>query len=65
MTEPRDFIGLYPINYRDLPWEEPFKKYQWTRFLPRSTDSTSVRVLGEPIPARRGDWAERGKYVLE
>lgn len=37
-----------------------FRKESWR------PDSDSVRLLGEPIPTRRGgDWSERGRYVLK
>ncbi len=77
VAESGDFIRLYPINYRDLPWEQQFKKYQWIEVMAEKhtgrdfrkeswrPDSDSVRLLDEPIPTRRGgDWSERGKYVL-
>ena len=78
VTEGGDFIRLYPINYRDLPWDQQFKKYQWIEVMAeRRTgrdfrkeswrpDSASVQLIGEPIPTGRGgDWSERGKYVLK
>lgn len=78
VMETGDFIRLYPINYRDLPWEQQFKKYQWIEVTAEKhagrdfrreswrPDSDSVRLLGEPIPTSRGgDWSERGKYVLK
>lgn len=78
VTEGGDLIRLYPINYRDLPWEQQFKKYQWIEVTAeRHTgrdfrkeswrpDSDSVRLLGGPIqPGRAGDWSKRGKYVLK
>lgn len=78
VTEDGEFIRLYPINYRDLPWDQQFKKYQWIEvraekhtgrdFRKESwrPDETSVQLIGEPIPTgQRGDWSERGKYVLK
>ena len=78
VTEAGDFVRLYPINYRDLPWDQQFKKYQWIEVLAekhagRDTrkeswrpNPGSVTLLGEPIPpGRGGDWSERGKYVLK
>jgi len=77
VTEDGDFIRLYPINYRDLPWDQQFKKYQWIEVMAEKhtgrdfrkeswrPDSDSVTLLGEPIPTSRGgDWSARGKYVL-
>lgn len=78
VTEAGDFVRLYPINYRDLPWDRQFRKYQWIEVMAErhaSRDfrkeswrpsSDSVRLLGEPLPTGRGgDWSERGKYVLK
>lgn len=78
VTEEGEFIRLYPINYRDLPWEQQFKKYQWIEVMAEKhtgrdfrkeswrPDSSTVKLLGEPIPTGRGgDWSKRGKYVLK
>lgn len=77
VTETGDFVRLYPINFRDLPWDQQFKKYQWIRvtatrhsgrdFRKESwrPDSETIELLGEPIPTGRdGDWSERGRTVL-
>ena len=29
VTESGDFIRLYPIRFRDLPYSQQYKKYQW------------------------------------
>ena len=67
VRESGEFVRLYPINYRDLPWDQQFKKYQWIEVLAEKhtgrdfrkeswrPDSTSVRLVGEPIPTVRGD----------
>lgn len=78
VTEDGEFIRLYPINYRDLPWDQQFKKYQWIEVMAEKhtgrdfrkeswrPDSASVQLIGEPIPTGRGgDWSERGRYVLK
>lgn len=78
VAEDGEFIRLYPINYRDLPWDQQFKKYQWIEVMAEKhtgrdfrreswrPDPTSVQLIGEPIPTGRGgDWSERGKYVLK
>jgi hypothetical protein len=66
VTEAGDFIRLYPINYRDLPWDQQFRKYQWIEVMAEKhtgrdfrkeswrPDSDSVTLLGEPIPTGRG-----------
>jgi len=78
VAEDGEFIRLYPINYRDLPWDQQFKKYQWIEVMAEKhegrdfrkeswrPDSASVTLCGEPIPTGRGgDWSERGKNVLK
>ena len=78
VTEEGDFIRLYPINYRDLPWDQQFRKYQWIEILAEKhtgrdfrkeswrPNSDSVKLVGEPIPTGRGgDWSERGRFVLK
>jgi hypothetical protein len=78
VTEDGEFIRLYPINYRDLPWNQQFKKYQWIEVMAEKhtgrdfrkeswrPNSATVRLLGGQIgTGRGGDWSERGKYVLK
>jgi len=77
VTRHGDFIRLYPINFRDLPFSQQYKKYQWIRVevekhRGRDTRKESYRprcetlqVLSEVIPTGRNrDWAERAKYAL-
>lgn len=70
------FVRLYPINFRDLPFSQQYKKYQWIsveaeRHKGRDVrkesfrpNCDSIRIVGEPIQTKRGDWTERGQYVL-
>ena len=76
VTEEGQFVRLYPINYRDLPYSQQYKKYQWIRIQAekhkgRDTRKESWRPdcgtldrLEGPIPTRRGDWDNRARYVL-
>lgn len=76
VTESGDFIRLYPINFRDLPFTQQYRKYQWIELLAEKHQGRDVRkesyrpicdsieVLGEPIPSNPGNWAERAKYAL-
>lgn len=76
VTDSGDFIRLYPVNFRDLPYSQQYKKYQWIEveaekhrgrdarkesYRPR--DET-LRLLREPIPTKDGDWSARAKFVL-
>ncbi|MCX7805978.1 MAG: hypothetical protein N3A38_12420 [Planctomycetota bacterium] len=76
VTEAGDFIRLYPINFRDLPFSQQYKKYQWIEVMAKKhgnrdvrkesyrPDCSTIRILGEPIGP--GDnWAERARYVLK
>jgi hypothetical protein len=76
VSETGDFVRLYPVNFRDLPYSKQYKKYQWievraNRHTGRDSRKESYRpncetlkILGEPIPTKKGDWSARGKYVL-
>lgn len=71
-----DFIRLYPINFRDLPFSQQYKKYQWIEVLVEKykgrdvrkesyrPDCDSIRILGEPIPSNPGNWVARAQYAL-
>lgn len=75
VTEEGDFVRLYPINFRDLPYIQRYKKYQWlevdavkhtgrdSRKESYRPDCKSIRLIGEPISSQN-NWAERSKYVL-
>ena len=76
VTEEGDFIRLYPINFRELPFGKQYRKYQWLevdavrhRDDPRKEsyrpDCNTLRFIGEPIPANPGNWAQRAEYVLK
>lgn len=76
ITEKGNFIRLYPINFRDLPFSRQYKKYQWIEVQAEKhqgrdvrkesyrPDCESIRILGEPIGSDRGSWAGRARYVL-
>jgi hypothetical protein len=75
VTETGDFIRLYPVNFRDLPYSQQYRKYQWlevdaVKYKGRDSrkesyrpDCNSIRLIGEPIPSAN-NWAERSKYTL-
>lgn len=76
VTEAGGFIRLYPINFRELSYDQKYKKYQWievdavkhtsrdARKESYRPDCDTIQVLGNPIPTKRGDWSGRAKYVL-
>ena len=71
VTEDMEFIRLYPINFRELPFEQQYRKYQWievevekhkgrdTRKESYRPVGDSIRLIGEPIPTHKGDWSDR------
>ncbi len=75
VREDGSFIRLYPINFRELNVNQRFRKYQWIEvaavkhqgrdarkesFRP---DSTTIKLLGEPIPPETY-WTKRAQYIL-
>lgn len=76
VTETGDFIRLYPINFRDLPFSQQYKKYQWIEVVAEKhrgrdvrkesyrPECSTIQILGEPIKSNPGNWAERARYAL-
>lgn len=67
------WIRLFPVNYRDLPWTNQFKKYQIITLRaakakndrrPESytPDVDSIQVLSGPIPPKDG-WKKRLQII--
>ncbi len=77
VTEAGNFVRLYPINFRELPFSQQYRKYQWIEVMVEKHKGRDVRKesyrpecdtikrIGKPIPTKRGDWSERGKYVMK
>jgi hypothetical protein len=75
VTPDGDFVRLYPINFRDLPYTQQYRKYEWisvqaekhtgrdVRKESYRPDCDTLRILGT-IKAERGDWSERARYAL-
>jgi len=75
VREDGSFVRLYPVNFRDLPFSQQYRKYQWievaaTKHRGRDArkesyrpDCTTIKLLGEPIPST-GNWVKRAKYAL-
>lgn len=76
VTETGDFIRLYPVNFRDLPFSQQYKKYQWIEVVAEKhrgydvrkesyrPDCDSIQIIGEPIKSNPGNWADRARYAL-
>src|SRR5450755_3045070 len=75
VTESGDFIRLYPINFRDLPFSQQYRKYQWleveaakhtgrdSRKESYRPNCDSIRLRGKAIPPGN-NWVDRAKYAL-
>jgi hypothetical protein len=76
VTEAGQWVRLHPIDYRYLPPDHQFRKYQWIsvalsprgasndmRQESRKPDLESIRLLGPQIGTEHG-WRER-KQILE
>jgi hypothetical protein len=76
VQEDGTFVRLYPINFRDLSYSQQYKKYQWieaevqkhtgrdVRKESYRPNSDTIKLLGEPIPTKAGDWSERARFAL-
>lgn len=72
ITEAREWVRLYPVDYRYRPFEQRFRKYQWIevglgprspnedrRKESRCPDLNSIRLLGEPLSTKDAWHARR------
>ena len=71
VTESGDFVRLYPINFRDLPFNQQYKKYQWIEVMAEKhrgrdvrresyrPDSDTIQIIGELIKSNPGNWIAR------
>jgi len=77
VREDGSFIRLYPIPFRDLDYEQQYRKYQWieveaekhrgrdARKESYRPDCDTLRMDGEPIaPGKDQLWSERAKFAL-
>lgn len=75
ITEEREWVRLYPINYRYRPSNQQFRKYQWieigladqgagndNRRESRNPDLESIKLLGEPLSSK-DNWSSRRKII--
>lgn len=75
ITEAREWVRLYPIDFRYRPVEQQFEKYQWisiglskrgakndSRKESRKPDLSSIRLSGEPLPPSNG-WEQRRAII--
>jgi hypothetical protein len=75
ITEAREWVRLYPIDYRYRPANQQFHKYQWVelglaergagndnRKESRRPDLDSIRILSDPLPTDH-NWRERREII--
>jgi hypothetical protein len=75
VAENGDFIRLYPVNFRDLPFSQQYRKYQWlevdaSKHIGRDSrkesyrpNCESIQLVGEPILSTN-NWSDRARYAL-
>ena len=75
VNECGEFLRLYPVNFRDLPFSQQYKKYQWlevdavkhsgrdSRKESYRPNCDTIRLIGEPVSSKN-NWAERSKFAL-
>lgn len=76
VTEAGEFVRLYPINFRDLPWDQQYRKYQWVEVDVRKhtgrdsrkesyrPECGTLQPIGEPLDTK-DNWSERAQYLLK
>lgn len=75
ITESREWVRLYPVDYRYRPSHQKFKKYQWitvqlgprgqgndNRKESRKPNLDSITLIGRPL-STKNDWAERREII--
>jgi len=75
VTETGKWLRIYPVNYRDLPKDKQYNKWQWMeigltsrghrgdpRPESREPDVNSIRLLGEPLPTKNA-WEARRRII--
>lgn len=75
ITKSGEFVRLYPIRFRDLPFSQQYKKYQWIEVEAEKHTGRdarkesfrpfedSIKLLGQPITSKDA-WRERARYAL-
>jgi len=75
ITESGQWVRLYPVDYRYLPKNQQFKKWQWIeialapwghasdkRVESREPDLSTIKLVGEPI-STRDNWRSRREII--
>lgn len=75
ITEAKEWVRLYPIDFRYRPFKQQFEKYQWisvdlstrtvrhdNRKESRRPNVDSIRLIGEPLSTKNG-WEKRRAVI--
>ncbi|MCP4415503.1 MAG: hypothetical protein GY805_02705 [Chloroflexi bacterium] len=77
--ESGEWIRIYPVRFRQLPYGQQYKKYNWIEldlvkkkddfrqesYRPRRGIDEDIQILGEISTGNKRDWRERKEYVLK
>ena len=77
--ESGEWIRIYPIKFRQLPYDQQYKKYNWIELdLIRKKDDPrresyrplrgideNIKIVGQIDTGKKRDWSERKQYALE
>ena len=78
MKENGEWIRIYPVPFRKLPYAQQYPKYQWIEmdliknnsdfrpesYRPKNVDAEDLIVFGDKIDAKY-NWAKRKEIVLQ
>jgi len=78
MTENGEWIRIYPVPFRKLPYSQQYPKYQWVQmdlvkntsdfrpesYRPRDIEAENLIVFGEKLDTKY-KWAKRKEIVLK
>ncbi len=74
-----EWIRIYPIKFRQLPYDQQYKKYNWIELdLVRKKDDfrresyrpfrgidENIKIVGQIDTGKRRDWSQRKQYALK
>ncbi len=77
--ETGEWIRIYPVKFRSLPYEQQYKKYDWIEldlarnssdfrqesFKPRLGIDQEIKTVGTISTGKSRDWGERKRYALQ
>ena len=74
-----EWIRIYPVKFRSLPYEQQYKKYNWIEldlvrrtddfrqesYKPRMVIDEEISLVGAMATGKNRNWAERKEYALK